>query len=187
MQLIKRFYLFFFFVTNPVLRDNSTPVLSDKPAGLCSKFTHFSMCEWDLLGMDGGAVPAPHRAQYTWTQGECTGLSQRFSSLFVISPLQPPALPPCRLCEWVRQTSWLRDLLGRVEERRYQVIPSGRLRQTLCSFFPSYFWSCLTIHNAMHKWFCAASHNRPDCPGAAEGRVIMNHVIRSEQQKCCLI
>lgn len=54
-----------------------------------------------------------------------TGLSRRgprvsaqaWVSALALCLSAPPPLPPCRLCEGARQTSWLRDLFGGTGER----------------------------------------------------------------------
>lgn len=63
---------------------------------------HFFTCERHRSGGDGSAFPCPHRAYYTWTQGEYAGLSQRFSSLLV----SPPPRDPLQAM-WVGQTDFL--------------------------------------------------------------------------------
>lgn len=57
----------------------------------------------------------------------------------------PPPLPPCRLCEWARQTSWLRDLFRGTGERA-PGYPSRRLWQTFCFCF-SLPLELFAVHN----------------------------------------
>lgn len=77
----------------------------------------------------------------------------------------PPPLAPCRLYEWARQTSWLRDLFGGTGERA----PGWSLTQaeTNALLFFSLSLELFAIYDDRHKWFYAACHNSAHHPGAA--------------------
>ena len=91
----------------------------------------------------------------------------------------PPPLPPCRLCEWARQTSWLRDSFGGTGERA-SGYPSRRLWQTLLFFSTSL--KLFAIHYDRHKWFCTARHNSAHQPGAVGGTALSHNVIISREE-----
>lgn len=102
MQLVARNLAFSISHTS-ILRDKALFYMrSLQDRGLGSTSSHFSTCERHLSGGDGSAFPFPHRAYYTWTQGESAGLSQHFSSLLV----RPPSTDPLQAM-WVGQTDFL--------------------------------------------------------------------------------
>lgn len=88
----------------------------------------------------------------------------------------PPPLPPCRLYEWARQTSWLRDLFGGTGERA----PGLSLTQaeTNAPLFFSLSLELFAIHDDRHKWFHAACHNsahHPDPAGAQHYHTMLSY------------
>jgi len=87
----------------------------------------------------------------------------------------PLSSTPCRLCEWARQTSWLRDLFGTAGEKVSAYSLWGGSKPSVLLFFIS--WELFTIHNDRHKWFCAPCHNRAHHPGDTGGTTSLHHVI----------
>lgn len=139
-------------------------ILTDMHARLLiSTLTYFSIHGWSLSGALFSLL-APQGLPHM-----DPGWAHRLESalqLFCQNPFTYLISNPCRLFDWVRQSSWVRVLSKRGAGEKVSGYPLPKATTPL-PFSLILSLQLFTIHNVRHKWFCAAHHNRAHHSAAA--------------------